>query len=116
MAITLSSNPALQALLNEREIRQDLVQLLCLVLCRAFQAQTDRATLQHLADTVKNSGFLRTILPHYVVNMASESSEDRRDQYPLHLDNILAFVLEVIMSLSYRDAVYKTASSPFKAP
>ncbi|KAM3842920.1 NFX1-type zinc finger-containing protein 1-like, partial [Diretmus argenteus] len=96
VAITLSSNPALHALLEEPAMRQDLVQLLCLVLSKAFRSRTDRGTLQHLARLVKDSGFLRTVLPHYLAGMASESNPVRREQYPQHLDNTLALLSEVL--------------------
>lgn len=95
MAITLSTSTALKALLAESEMRQDLIQLLCLVLCKAFQARTDRGTRQHLASWVKDSGFLRTVLPHYVADMGSEFNPVRREQYPQHLDNIVALLSEV---------------------
>ncbi|XP_062302008.1 NFX1-type zinc finger-containing protein 1, partial [Osmerus eperlanus] len=96
VAITLSSGTALQDLLNEQEMRQDLVQLLCQVLCKAFQARTDRRTVQHLAGIVKNSGFTRTMLPHYVAGMGSEPNPARRQQYPNQLDHILTLLSEVL--------------------
>uniref|UniRef100_A0A667YEL4 Zinc finger NFX1-type containing 1 n=1 Tax=Myripristis murdjan TaxID=586833 RepID=A0A667YEL4_9TELE len=96
VAITLSTNPALPGLLDERAMRQDLVQLLCLTLSNAFKSQRDRGTLQHLASIIKDSGFLRTILPHYLVGMGSEFRPDRREQYPQHLDNILALLSNVL--------------------
>ncbi|KAK6320892.1 hypothetical protein J4Q44_G00078680 [Coregonus suidteri] len=85
-----------RALLDEREMRQDLVQLLCQVLCKAFLSKTDRRTLQHLAGLIKHSGFLRTILPHYVMGMGSEFDLTRREQYPQHLDNIMTLLSEVL--------------------
>jgi len=94
VAITLSSSHTFQALLNEREIRHDLVQLICSALSRAFQSR-DRSTLQHLAGVVKDSGFLRTILPQYLGGMSSVSDPARREQYPHHLDNIIAVLSKV---------------------
>ncbi|KAG7271967.1 hypothetical protein CRUP_023847, partial [Coryphaenoides rupestris] len=95
VAITLSSSPAFQALLDEREIRHDLVQLICSALSRAFQSR-DRSTLQHLAGVVKDSGFLRSILPQYIGGMSSVSDPARREQYPHHLDNIIAVLSKVL--------------------
>lgn len=95
VAITLSSNPALHDVLGETLMRQDLVELICLVLSRAFKTRIDRGTLQHLAGIVKDSGFLRTTVPHYLAGMASEFNLARREHYPQHLDNILALASEV---------------------
>ena len=95
VAITLSSSPAFQELLEERDIRPDLVQLVCSALSRAFQSRVDRSTVQHLAGVVKDSGFLRTILPQYVGGMSAESDPTRREQYPQHFDNMIAVLSKV---------------------
>lgn len=95
VAITLSSNPALQDVLRGTKMRQDLVELLCRVLSKAFKSRTDRGTLQHLARIIKDSGFFRAILPHYLVGTESEFNPVRRAQYPQHLENILAILSEV---------------------
>ncbi|XP_069003772.1 NFX1-type zinc finger-containing protein 1 [Embiotoca jacksoni] len=96
VAITLSSHPGLQAVLRETIMRQDLIELLCLVLSKAFKSRTDRGTLQHLANIIKDSAFFRTILPHYLVGMGSEFNPLRRAQYPHHLENILAVLSQVL--------------------
>ena len=95
MAITLSSKPGLQHVLSETTMRRDLVELLCRVLSKAFKSHTDRGTLQHLADIIKNSGFFRAVLPIYLAGMVSESDHVRRAQFPQHLENILAILREV---------------------
>ncbi|XP_070700533.1 NFX1-type zinc finger-containing protein 1 [Pempheris klunzingeri] len=77
-------------------MRQDLVELFCLVLGIAFKSRTDRGTLQHLAGIIKDSGFFRTILPHYLVGTESESNPTRRAQYPRHLENIALILSEVL--------------------
>ncbi|XP_039653022.1 NFX1-type zinc finger-containing protein 1 isoform X2 [Perca fluviatilis] len=96
VAITLSSHPGLQEVLRETQMRQDLVELLCLVLSKAFKSHTERGTLQHLAGIIKDSGFFRTILPHYLGGMRSEFNPVRRAQYPQHLENILAILSKVL--------------------
>uniref|UniRef100_A0A7N6AWJ7 RZ-type domain-containing protein n=1 Tax=Anabas testudineus TaxID=64144 RepID=A0A7N6AWJ7_ANATE len=102
VAITLSSHPALQDVLRERAMRQDLVELLCLVMSKAFKSRTDRGTLQHLAGIIKDSGFFHTVLLHYVGGMVLESNPVRRAQYPKHLENILAIVLSVFPASSVK--------------
>ncbi|XP_040890146.1 NFX1-type zinc finger-containing protein 1 [Toxotes jaculatrix] len=96
VAITLSSHPGLQDVLREAKMRQDLVELLCSVLSKAFKSRTDRGFLQHLASLIKDSGFFRTSLPHYLVGMGSEFNPVRRAQYPQHLENIVAILSEVL--------------------
>ncbi|XP_049446635.1 NFX1-type zinc finger-containing protein 1 isoform X2 [Epinephelus fuscoguttatus] len=96
VAITLSAKPALQEVLSETTMRQDLVELFCLVLSKAFQSRSDRGTLQHLAGIIKDSGFFRTILPHYLAGMGTEFNPVRRAKYPQHLENILAILSEVL--------------------
>lgn len=95
VAITLSCHPALEEVLSETIMRKDLVELLCLVLSKAFKSRTDRGTLQHLASVLKDSGFFRTSLPFYLVGMESECNSVRRAQYPQHLENILTILSEV---------------------
>lgn len=95
VAITISSHPSLSSVLSETKMRQDLIELICLVLSKAFKSRADRGTLQHLAGIIKDSGFFRTSLPHYLVGMVSEFNPVRRTQYPQHLENILAILSEV---------------------
>lgn len=95
VAITLSSHHALQDVLNETTMGKDLVELLCQVLSKAFKSRTERATVQHLAGSVKESGFFRNLLPYYLAGMESECSAERRAKYPQHLENILAIMSQV---------------------
>ncbi|XP_061543897.1 NFX1-type zinc finger-containing protein 1 [Phycodurus eques] len=96
VAFTLCSHPALPGVLLETDMRQDLVELLCLVLSKAFKSRSNRVTLQRLASILKDSGFFRTTLPHYLAGMRSESRPDRRGQYPLHLENIVLILTQVL--------------------
>ncbi|XP_072237874.1 NFX1-type zinc finger-containing protein 1 isoform X2 [Leuresthes tenuis] len=96
VAITLSSNPGFQALLCETPMRQDLVQLICLVLNKAFTSRTDRGTLQHLAGIIKDSKFFQNTLVVYVGGMVSEPNPKRRALYPQQLENILTILSEVL--------------------
>ncbi|KAJ8358613.1 hypothetical protein SKAU_G00151380, partial [Synaphobranchus kaupii] len=96
VAITLSSSPGLQLLLEERTMGHGLIQLLCLTLSKAVRSRTDRLIVQHLAGVVKDSGFLRTVLPHYVAGMMSDYAPARRAQYPQHLDCIVGLLSEML--------------------
>lgn len=96
VAITLSSNPGFRALLDDTPMRPDLVQLVCLLLSKAFTSRTDRGTLQHLADIIKESKFLAITLLHYVGGMMSESNPTRRANYPQYLEHIVAILSEVV--------------------
>ncbi|XP_072540909.1 NFX1-type zinc finger-containing protein 1 [Salminus brasiliensis] len=97
VAITLSSSAGLKALLDERTMRLDLVQLLCQVLCKAFQSRYDHKIVLHLAQVVKDSAFLQTVLPHYVTGMMTNYSVyARKEQYPLHLGNIISLLSDIV--------------------
>ncbi|XP_066519944.1 NFX1-type zinc finger-containing protein 1 [Hoplias malabaricus] len=102
VAITLSSSAELKVLLDDKIMRQDLIQLLCQVLCKAFQSKNDRRILLHLAQVVKDSAFLQTVLPHYVTGMMTNYTDPaRREQYPLHLDNIISLLSDVVSMLPF---------------
>ncbi|KAG5836364.1 hypothetical protein ANANG_G00253830 [Anguilla anguilla] len=96
VAITLSSSPGLQLLLEEQTMSHGLIQLLCQVLSKAVRSRTDRRIVQHLAGVVKDSGFLRAVLPHYVVGMMTDHGPARRAQYPQHLDNIVSLLSDML--------------------
>ncbi|XP_051562536.1 NFX1-type zinc finger-containing protein 1-like [Myxocyprinus asiaticus] len=99
VAITLSTSFGLKILLEEKNMRNDLVQLVCQVLCKAFQSRTDRKIVLHLAHLVKDSVFFRNILPYYVTGMMSDYIPARRDQYPQHLSNIISLLSDVLNML-----------------
>ncbi|KAI1891039.1 hypothetical protein AGOR_G00159770 [Albula goreensis] len=96
IAITLSSSPGLQLLLEEKGMGHGMIQLLCQTLSKAIGSRTDRRIVQHLAGVVKDSGFLRTLLPHYIVGMMSDYAPARRAQYPQHLDSIISLLSDVV--------------------
>ncbi|KAM3621818.1 uncharacterized protein V6R79_016437 [Siganus canaliculatus] len=96
VAITLSSNRDLEEFLSETTMRKDLIELICLVLSRAFQSRVDRGSLQHLAGIIKDSGFFRAVLPLYLAGMESESNAVRRAQHPQHLENIMTVLSQVL--------------------
>ncbi|KAK7877831.1 hypothetical protein WMY93_031503 [Mugilogobius chulae] len=77
-------------------MRKDMVELLCLVLSKSFKSRADRGTLQHLAGIIKDSGFLRVVLPHYLAGVGSEPDKMRRERYPQHLESILAILTQVL--------------------
>lgn len=96
VAITLSSSSGLKILLEEDPMRSDLVQLICQVLCKAFQSRIDRKNVMHLARIFKDSPFFRNILPYHVTGMMSDHMQARRDQYPQHLSNIISLLSDVL--------------------
>ncbi|KAM4691833.1 NFX1-type zinc finger-containing protein 1 [Rhinophrynus dorsalis] len=96
IVITLASHSGLGELLSATMMKPNFLELLCMVLCRACSARLDRQSVQHLMGQVKSSSFLRTCLPHYVVGMMTESVQERRDSYPVHISNILSLVQELV--------------------
>nr|XP_055068724.1 NFX1-type zinc finger-containing protein 1 isoform X2 [Misgurnus anguillicaudatus] len=101
VAITLSSSLGLKTLLDDKSMSNDLVQLVCQVLCKAFQSRNDRKIVLHLAGVVKNSGFFCNILARYVTGVMSENKPDRRQQYPQHLGNIISLLSDVLNMFPY---------------
>ncbi|XP_061894235.1 NFX1-type zinc finger-containing protein 1 isoform X1 [Entelurus aequoreus] len=93
VAITLSLHPAMPDLLKETNMEKNRVELLCLVLSKAFTAKNNRSTVQHLARLLKDSGFFRTTLPHYLAGMWSELNPVRRKQ---ELENIVVILTQVL--------------------
>lgn len=102
VAISLSNHPALKEVLGQSKMKNDLVELLCLLLSNAFSSRADRANRQHLADIVKGSDFFRVVLPYYLTGMESEPSCSRRAQYPEHLGNILTILSEVFTPIVFK--------------
>ncbi|XP_077428659.1 NFX1-type zinc finger-containing protein 1 isoform X2 [Vanacampus margaritifer] len=96
IAFTLCSHPALPDVLLETDMRRDLVELLCLVLSKAFKSRSNRVTLQRLASILKDSVFFRTTLPHYLAGMSLECKPGRREQFPRHLENIVLILMQVL--------------------
>ncbi|XP_039590839.1 NFX1-type zinc finger-containing protein 1 [Polypterus senegalus] len=96
VAITLSSSAALRDLLEQPFLRQDMVQLLCKVLSKAVGCRLDRKIVQHLIGALKNSAFLQTVLPHYIMGMVIEPVPARRRQYPEHLEQILTLLSDMV--------------------
>ncbi|XP_041672918.1 NFX1-type zinc finger-containing protein 1 isoform X2 [Cheilinus undulatus] len=96
VAITLTSKRALKEVLSETMMRKDMVELFCLVMSKAFKSRSNRGTLTYLAGIIKDSGFFRTVLPHYLVGMGAEANQERRKRYPLQLENILIILSEVL--------------------
>ncbi|KTF77127.1 hypothetical protein cypCar_00032600 [Cyprinus carpio] len=96
VAITLSSSTGLKNLLEDNMMRTDLVQLVCQVLCKAFESRIDRKIVLHLAGIVKDSPFFQYGLPYHVNGMMSDCTQARREQYPQHLSNIISLLSEVL--------------------
>lgn len=96
VAITLSFSTGLKNLLDDNMMRSDLMQLVCQVLCKAFESRIDRKIVLHLAGIVKDSPFFRNGLPYHVTGMMSDYAQARREQYPQHLINIISLLSEVL--------------------
>ncbi|KAJ8259276.1 hypothetical protein COCON_G00182880 [Conger conger] len=96
VAITLSSSPGLLLLLEEKTMGHGMIQLLCQALAKAVGSRSDRRIVQHLAGVVKDSGFLRSVLPHYIVGMITDHARARRAQYAQHLGSIVGLLGDML--------------------
>ncbi|KAL0191783.1 hypothetical protein M9458_014481 [Cirrhinus mrigala] len=123
VAITLSTSNGLMNLLDDDTMRSDLVQLVCQVLCKAFESRIDRKIVLHLARVVKDSRFFRNFLPYYVTGMMTDYAQARRQHYPQHVSNIISLLSEVlnmfphssIQSVSMLIALLKTTVNQLRA-
>ncbi|XP_051887506.1 NFX1-type zinc finger-containing protein 1 isoform X2 [Pristis pectinata] len=97
IVITLACSSGLKELLNQ-QLNIGFIQLICKVLCKACRSKTDRQSIQHLLGMVKDSQFLKVQLPHYVVQMSTDSVPSRRGQYPEYIERIL-FLLQELVSV-----------------
>lgn len=95
VVITLAAHTGLNELLSAAEMRPDLVELVCKVVCRACTARLDRQSVQQLLGQVKSSAFLRTCLPRYIVGILTEPVPERRYRYPDNIFNILSLLQEI---------------------
>ncbi|KAG9473955.1 hypothetical protein GDO78_004320 [Eleutherodactylus coqui] len=95
VVITLSAHSGLNDLLSAKEMRPDVVELVCKVLCRACTARLDRHSVQHLLGQVKSSSFLSICLPRYIVGMMTDVVPERRHRYPDNIFNILSLLQEI---------------------
>ncbi|NXC00851.1 ZNFX1 protein, partial [Orthonyx spaldingii] len=96
VAITLASSLGLKKLLSRTTMNHNFVQLICRVLQKACSSQRDRQSVQHLLGVVKESNFLKTCLPQYVSDMATEVVPAVRHKYPEHISNIILLLQDLI--------------------
>nr|XP_006003202.1 PREDICTED: NFX1-type zinc finger-containing protein 1 [Latimeria chalumnae] len=96
IVITLTYSTGMKELLNQSQIHQNFLQLICKVLSKACKSRTDRQSLQHLLGLLKNSDFLKICLPQYVVKIMTDPVPSRRQQYPEHIDNIVCMLQELV--------------------
>ncbi|KAM4622796.1 NFX1-type zinc finger-containing protein 1 isoform 2-T2 [Discoglossus pictus] len=108
VVITLASHSGLGLLLAATDMRPGLVEMLCMVLCRACNSRLDRQSTLHLLGQVKSSSFLRTCLPRYIVGMMTDPIPDRRQSYPKHISNILRLLQELV-SMFPASSVHETS-------
>ncbi|XP_078092539.1 NFX1-type zinc finger-containing protein 1 isoform X1 [Mustelus asterias] len=97
IVITLAYGSSLKDLLSQ-QLNSSFIQLICKVLCKACRSKTDRQSIQHLLGIVKDSVFLKVLLPRYVVQMSTDPVPLRRQQYPEYIESIL-FLLQELVSI-----------------
>ncbi|KAG8565493.1 hypothetical protein GDO81_012876 [Engystomops pustulosus] len=95
VVITLTAHSGLNDFLSSREMRPDVVELFCKVLCRACTARLDKQSVQHLLGQLKSSSFFSTCLPQYIVGMMTDPVPERRHRYPDNIFNILGLLQEI---------------------
>ncbi|XP_029467093.1 NFX1-type zinc finger-containing protein 1 [Rhinatrema bivittatum] len=108
VVITLASCSGMKELLSLQTIKPSLMELICHVLHKACSSKMDRQNVQHLLGMVKDSNFLKICLPHYVVGMMTDPVPGHRQEYPVHLGNII-FLLQNLVSVFPASSVQETS-------
>ncbi|NXK93324.1 ZNFX1 protein, partial [Formicarius rufipectus] len=96
VVITLASSSGLKELLSQTAIKPSFLQLICQVLQKACSSRMDRQSVQQLLGVVKESNFLKVCLPQYVSDMVTEVVPDVRQEYPVHISNIISLLQDLI--------------------
>ncbi|NXG11509.1 ZNFX1 protein, partial [Sakesphorus luctuosus] len=96
VVITLASSSGLKELLSQTAIKPNFLQLICQVLRKACSSRMDRQSIQQLLGVVRESNFLKVCLPQYVSDMATEVVPAVRQEYPVHISNIISLLQDLI--------------------
>ncbi|KAJ7413081.1 NFX1-type zinc finger-containing protein 1 [Willisornis vidua] len=96
VVITLASSSGLKELLSQTAIKPGFLQLICQVLRKACSSRMDRQSIQQLLGVVRESNFLKVCLPQYVSDMATEVVPAVRQEYPVHISNIISLLQDLI--------------------
>uniref|UniRef100_W5N812 Zinc finger, NFX1-type containing 1 n=1 Tax=Lepisosteus oculatus TaxID=7918 RepID=W5N812_LEPOC len=86
----------LKELLDKEDTTDDLISIALEVLSKVCTNKTNRQNLQHLLIDVKESQFLKKILPMFVLRVSRHTDPDKRTQSLVKLDQILALLLTLI--------------------
>ncbi|XP_030067298.1 NFX1-type zinc finger-containing protein 1 [Microcaecilia unicolor] len=108
VVITLASCPGMKELLSLQSISPGFLELICRVLHKACSSKMDRQNVQHLLGMVKDSIFLKICLPQYVVGMMTDPVPGHRQEYPVHLGNIMS-LLQNLVSVFPASSVQETS-------
>ncbi|NWU16427.1 ZNFX1 protein, partial [Cephalopterus ornatus] len=96
VVITLASHSGLKELLSQTAMKPSFLQLICQVLRKACSSRMDRQSIQQLLGVVKESNFLKVCLPQYVSDMVTEVVPAVRQEYPVHISNIISLLQDLI--------------------
>ncbi|NXF09008.1 ZNFX1 protein, partial [Smithornis capensis] len=96
IVIVLTFLESFKHLLSQTAMKPDFLQLICQLLRKACSSQKDRQKIQHLLGIVRESNFLKVCLPQYVSDMVTEESPAVRNEYPVHISNIISLLHDLI--------------------
>ncbi|KAG2458417.1 ZNFX1 protein, partial [Polypterus senegalus] len=91
-----SPGSGLQEFLSQNELTEELTDIALKVLGKACRSKTNRHNLQHLLTIIKDSVFLKRILPMFVMNITKQSDTQKRQQSLEQLNEILVIHLTLI--------------------
>ncbi|NWI50997.1 ZNFX1 protein, partial [Calyptomena viridis] len=96
IVIILTSISGFKELLSQTAMKPNFLQLICQVLRKACSSQRHRQDIQRLLGVVKESNFLKVCLPQYVSDMVTEVVPAVRNEYPVHIGNIISLIQDLI--------------------
>ncbi|XP_041100383.1 NFX1-type zinc finger-containing protein 1-like isoform X2 [Polyodon spathula] len=85
-----SPGSGLKEFLSHEDMTDELIAIALEVLGKACSSKSNRENLQHLLIDVKESRFLKRLLPMYVMRMSRHNDSVKREQSIMQVDQILA--------------------------
>ncbi|XP_066577411.1 NFX1-type zinc finger-containing protein 1 isoform X2 [Amia ocellicauda] len=94
--ILAAPRSGLQEFLSKEDAADEVISVALEVLIKACSSRTNRENLQHLLIDVKESNFLKRILPMYVMRVGRQGDPLQREQSIVKLNQILTLHLTLI--------------------
>ncbi|XP_059801344.1 NFX1-type zinc finger-containing protein 1-like [Hypanus sabinus] len=91
-----SPGSGVKEFLNQANIEKDLIASFLKILGMTFNCKSNRRSLHYLLELIKNSKFLKNVLPPFIINAQSEVSQEAHLESATHLGYILNLLCQLI--------------------